>query len=314
MDQNVFVGYRTCHEFPVFQGAFDEIFEGNGEIFIESYSGDLSTKLASTFVGGEHNDIMFNMKFDASERLWIVGATTSQSFPVTPFAYDKEFNGPASAWGGWPGDGFIMTIDKNLSAGVVPVELSSLKAACINGAVELSWTTQSETENMGFFVYRATGSADKFVKLDQNLIPGCGNSSAGKRYQFRDEKVAAGHVYYYKIQTVAHSGETSWFGPVHIEVSGTPGRFVLEQNYPNPFNNQTTISFDLAQDSHIRLDIYTMTGERVRSLLDTFCGAGRYSVLWDGESDAGILLPSGTYIYKMVAGRSELSRMLVLVK
>ncbi len=146
------------------------------------------------------------------------------------------------------------------------------------------------------------------------MIHGAGSSSGEKSYQFCDENVAEGHSYYYQIESVSTTGGLAVFGPVLFHVSGGPDRTTLDQNYPNPFNNQTTIGFDLVRESRIKLDVYTVSGEHVCSLLDARWPAVRYSVLWNGKSDTGHPLASGTYVVKMTAGKSVLTKMMVLLK
>ncbi len=89
----------------------------------------------------------------------------------------------------------------------------------------------------------------------------------------------------------------------------TPEDFTLRQNYPNPFNPQTTISYTLPRTSRVVLSIYSMTGQRVKTLVNELQNAGRYNVRFDGSS-----LASGSYIYRLEAGGKILSKKMLLVK
>lgn len=96
-----------------------------------------------------------------------------------------------------------------------------------------------------------------------------------------------------------------------------PNGFVLAQNYPNPFARTaaaTTIRFALPQTAHAELAVFTLQGERVRTLAAQTLQAGSYHFKWDGRDDAGRPLASGTYIYRLQAGGSNLSRVLLLIK
>jgi len=80
-------------------------------------------------------------------------------------------------------------------------------------------------------------------------------------------------------------------------VSGNvPERFHLYQNYPNPFNPVTTIRFDLAKNSDVKIRIYDILGREVRTLVNEFKNAGAYEVKFDASNIA-----SGTYFYKIEA-------------
>jgi flagellar hook assembly protein FlgD len=93
-----------------------------------------------------------------------------------------------------------------------------------------------------------------------------------------------------------------------------PDKFTLYQNYPNPFNPSTTISFTLAQPSNTRLEIFNIRGEKVRTLVNNYCSAGYRSAVWDGADDAGILVPSGVYMYRLITSSGVRVRNMLLLK
>jgi|GEM_PF-5012154 len=80
-----------------------------------------------------------------------------------------------------------------------------------------------------------------------------------------------------------------------------PDRITLLQNYPNPFNPETTIPFVLSGNRRfrVRVEIYNILGQRVRSLLNTVLPGGEHSVRWDGRNDGGNPVASGVYIYRL---------------
>lgn len=90
--------------------------------------------------------------------------------------------------------------------------------------------------------------------------------------------------------------------------------FRMYQNYPNPFNPQTTISFSLKRDEHVRLDVYSLDGRRVRTLVDGPVSAGPHDEVWNGRDDQGALVASGAYLYRMTAGSQMETRRMVLLK
>ena len=96
--------------------------------------------------------------------------------------------------------------------------------------------------------------------------------------------------------------------------TGLPTGFELEQNYPNPFNPNTQISFTLSSPSTVRLDIFNITGQRVRTLVDDRLEAGRHVVEWDGRSSDGRQVASGIYLYRMKAGDFVDAKKMTLLK
>ena len=78
-----------------------------------------------------------------------------------------------------------------------------------------------------------------------------------------------------------------------------PDKFQLFQNFPNPFNPSTRIRYDLPQSSSVRLKIYNLLGEEVRTLVNQFQSAGSYEIEWDARDNAGVKVPTGIYIYQL---------------
>jgi hypothetical protein len=98
--------------------------------------------------------------------------------------------------------------------------------------------------------------------------------------------------------------------------SATPVFFDrLEQNYPNPFNPQTTIAFSLKQRGRVRVDVYNVAGQLVKTLLNESRAAGSYTdVRWDGRDARSQTVASGVYFYKLVTDGFSQTRKMVLLK
>lgn len=81
-----------------------------------------------------------------------------------------------------------------------------------------------------------------------------------------------------------------------------PGAFKLYQNYPNPFNPQTTIRYDLPNESLVTLEILNVMGQRIHLLLnEQIQGPGTMQVVWNSQGDYGSMLGSGIYLYRITA-------------
>ena len=88
-----------------------------------------------------------------------------------------------------------------------------------------------------------------------------------------------------------------------------PLRFSLGQNYPNPFNSTTTIEYALPEDTHVRVDVFNMLGQRVVTLFDGEQSAGIHQVVLDASD-----LASGSYVYRLQAGYVLRSRRFLLMQ
>jgi hypothetical protein len=88
----------------------------------------------------------------------------------------------------------------------------------------------------------------------------------------------------------------------------------LSQNYPNPFNPNTTIEFTLARTTQVRIDVYNILGQTVRTLLDEERAAGSHTIVWDGNDQRGNMAASGIYLYRMQTGGTSVVRKMVLIR
>ncbi len=103
--------------------------------------------------------------------------------------------------------------------------------------------------------------------------------------------------------------------PTDVPIDGTlPESFYLSQNYPNPFNPTTTIEFGLESTQNVKLTVYNVLGQAVRTLVNERRSAGNYSVEWLGDTDAGARASTGVYFYRLEAGDFIQTKKMMLVK
>ena len=141
--------------------------------------------------------------------------------------------------------------------------------------------------------------------------------AAGDSVSFGIAALAANSVY--ELEYVA--GEIRNFWDTHFpeELGNTgeaalPQVYALHQNYPNPFNPVTTIRFDVPEESHIRLDVYNVLGQRVQTLVNGNMQPGFHVIRWNGTNDTGTPLASGMYFYIIHSSKFTAVKKLVLMK
>ena len=93
-----------------------------------------------------------------------------------------------------------------------------------------------------------------------------------------------------------------------------PPDFRLEQNYPNPFNPATTIEYSLPKRGHVKIEIFNLVGQKVRTLVDEYKLAGNYCITWDGTDTSGNPLASGIYFCRLRAGDHVQAKKMLLIK
>ena len=100
-------------------------------------------------------------------------------------------------------------------------------------------------------------------------------------------------------------------GSENIDV---PKQFSLDQNFPNPFNPTTKIPFEIPNSEFVNLNIYDVSGRKIRSLISENKPAGSYTVIWNGRNNENKFVSAGIYVYKIMAGNFISSRKVILIK
>lgn len=95
-----------------------------------------------------------------------------------------------------------------------------------------------------------------------------------------------------------------------------PEKCILYPNFPNPFNPNTEIRFDISgtQAQKIRLIVYNLLGQEIRTLAQGTFNPGSYRVRWDGKDNLGRSVSTGIYLYRLEGEKFSLTRRMVLIK
>ncbi len=235
-------------------------------------------------------------------------------------------------WGG-PLFGSPLAVEFGQDDQSLPVELVHFSASVSSGQIVLDWNTQSETDNMGFEIYRSTDPEKGYQCIasyhNSPSLVGAGNSNMAHQYRYVDGHIRKEIIYYYRLADVTFNGVRHFHGPVTAMVpttggsslkysSNNPRTFALKRNFPNPFNPTTTIGFDIPQIAEgpmsVQLIVFNTLGQRVRTLVDGILAAGSYTITWDGRNDVGEPVANGIYFYGLKAGGFTQFHKMMLMK
>jgi hypothetical protein len=93
-----------------------------------------------------------------------------------------------------------------------------------------------------------------------------------------------------------------------------PAEFSLSNNYPNPFNPETRIGYSIPKACQVKLEVFNILGQRIRTLVDENQTAGKKEVTWDGRDENRNEVASGVYFYKLQAGDFAQTKKMVLIR
>ena len=137
---------------------------------------------------------------------------------------------------------------------------------------------------------------------------------------WRIKQLPADKTFYWSVQAIDNSfagGEWAEEKSFSTGLTGTvsrtdqlPAKFSLAQNYPNPFNPSTKIVFFLAVSQHVKIDVYNIVGQKIRTIIDEQQGAGRHEIEFNAEN----LLSSGIYFYHIKSGEFQDVKKMILLR
>ncbi len=228
----------------------------------------------------------------AGNVIWSNGSTSERIVAYSPASGPNSFTTQSPT-----GMNIVVAV-------VLPVELTSFIANLVDNKVSLSWSTVTEINNSRFEIEKKIETSE-WIKI--GTVNGSGTSTKNHSYSFVDSKVDFVKATY-RIKQIDLNGSYSYSKEVEINASA-PVKFELNQNYPNPFNPTTLISYSIQTNSFVRLEVYSVSGQRVKVLVNSNQEAGSYNLTFDGSS-----LASGVYIYRLTAGEFVVSKKMQLLK
>ncbi|TSA25498.1 T9SS C-terminal target domain-containing protein [bacterium] len=192
----------------------------------------------------------------------------------------------------------------------LPVELSSFTAVYSNDFVTVQWATASETDVIGFNIYRALEeSFEDAEKVNVSLIPGHETTNQPNEYSFIDETADAYFTtYYYWLEAVNYGGTSNIYGSIQYDPADVDGdgqlntvvRSILDNCFPNPVQVGENITFNFMIGGlegtmpQVSLNIYNIKGELVKKVINEKMVVNGYTKTWCVDNIA-----NGVYFYQL---------------
>lgn len=179
---------------------------------------------------------------------------------------------------------------------------NNLTATQMDSSVILSW--QHNIPNLNYIIERET-----------NAMPALLLDSVFNQFTFTDSSISNNQTYTYSLYAKSNFARSDTISvKIYISISSLedsekPNSFYLSQNYPNPFNPTTSINYSTPLNSFVKIDVYTITGERLFTLVDEYQPAGTYNIVFDASN-----LTSGIYLYKLKANNHVAVKKMILLK
>ena len=191
--------------------------------------------------------------------------------------------------------------------GALPVELNSFSAIIKDNSILLYWTTETEVNNYGFYIERASLTSPDIIWETVGFIKGSGNSNSPKEYSFLDTP-NGGTQFQYRLRQIDNDGKYRVSDILNVDLNKLI-QFNLNQNFPNPFNPSTVISYSLPVSSEVTLSVYNMLGELIATLVNSYQEAGFYSINFNATG-----ISTGVYFYKMQAQNFIMTNKMLFLK
>jgi len=218
----------------------------------------------------------------------------------------------------------ILVIEEGVDP-TLPVTLSRFTAIVTpESFVHISWTTESETNHLGYNILRSEDQElHNAITINGSIINSGSPVGTQISYNFTDFEVYTNMIYYYWLESVALEGSSEFYGPLTVTIGDPTQEPVppsvqivtkLYNAFPNPFNPNTIIRYSLKEAGKVTIDIYNMKGQKIKSYTQEHYSPGYYQVSWDGCDDNGRNVASGIYLYRLTTGNYTSVKKMVLAK
>jgi hypothetical protein len=334
-------GYTNSDNFPVTpdalysrRAAFDE-----GCVFILSPDG--SRIIYSTYIGWNAYENAHEAHLDSDGVMTVFGITTSDDLPVTSTAFQQQ-KGEYPDYNPYSFDFYILRYhvasakilactylggsgNDRYPETLIPMSDGRFFFGGIGVSGDYPATDSIASTTLGMYSPQLTIMSDDLSEIDFSLRFGGSHITDVRFALIQDNHLyLAGFTYWqdYPVTSSAYQierkGETDGYfmildlSDILTDVRESPHAVpfaILHPNYPNPARSGATIPYSLSQPGHVRLSIHDMLGRVVATPVDTFLPAGEHKSMFNTA-----LLPSGTYIIRMLSENGQQSRLMQVLQ
>lgn len=203
----------------------------------------------------------------------------------------------------------------------LPVELSSFTAlAGLDGFPMIKWITESETNLLGYNIYRHVSPELEHAERITELIA-AHNGSSMQVYSYSDCEIYHSGTFFYWLQSIDLDGTNQFYGPLtinyaqeHVYIPEVPLVKGIQKVYPNPFNPHLNFLYGIKNPAQVKLSIFNQRGQLIYQRDLGMKAAGTHGLVWDGKDSDGLPCSSGIFIIRMHIGSEVYSRRVSLLK
>ncbi len=265
-----FIGNTQSTDLTCSENAFSTNKKGGYDLLIGKINSLGDSLLYLSYFGGDNVDGDPSIKAYPSydETIIITGSTESTDFPVSDNAYDSTVTNS---------DFFFSVLDINNK---------EILYSSYFGGSNIEWASELFFVNDSIVYFCGSSNSIDFPNTENTYMENLKGD--------RDEILMR-----FTLRSVAAIEEPEY---------NVPDKLQLNQNHPNPFNNITTIGYQIPMDSDVKLSVYNLAGQEIKSLVNEYQSAGEYQITWNAEG-----LPGGIYICQLTANEHTFQKKMILM-
>ncbi|MFA7057341.1 MAG: FlgD immunoglobulin-like domain containing protein, partial [Candidatus Cloacimonadales bacterium] len=247
------------------------------------------------------NDTFGLDNFTLLNNATVIGQTDSQSFVIINAA-NGVYNITLRA--NYSNDTSAEVVIANDYVKLVPHQVGSVTVAVSSGIPQISWIAPTDLFSLvGYNVYSMTSDVVEQPELwttidtlitDSSIVDDVTELITGN-YQWAVVTVYRDNLNDINIYSEAKFSDVLTDNNNQDVVAITS----ITGNYPNPFNPETQISFQIAKDSHVSMNVYNIKGQLVKSLVNENMKSGSHTITWHGKDNSGRTASSGVYFFRL---------------
>jgi len=184
--------------------------------------------------------------------------------------------------------------------GVVPTLVQNFTGAPSQGGVDLQWSAEVAGDVVSWNLYRGAGDG-AMARVNSAPIP---VGQGGSAFRYHDAP-SAGGTYTYRLAGVRGDGGETTMAETQVQLAGPAAPLSLTVAGANPFRGRTALTYSLPRRSPVEISVYTVTGQRVATLVDRVEEAGPHGAVFDVRQASGRAIGAGFYIVRMRTGEGE---------